>query len=140
MMPNGARSPTTTRYAATGFAPERVAGSARFEQVLLEGLIPAIEKKVHSVADRERQALADLSTMGGGQFLNYALGDLDASAWLSALSSAPNARPPPVIVPNTAAAKAKLKLLGLSCGGQDGLINISQGVHIYDEERGVPQI
>ena len=39
-----------------------------------------------------------------------------------------------------AAAKARLKLLYLSCGNKDGLINISQGVHAYLKERGVPHI
>ena len=43
-------------------------------------------------------------------------------------------------MPDPGAAKAKLKLLYLSCGNKDGLINISQGVHAYLKERGVPHI
>jgi enterochelin esterase-like enzyme len=43
-------------------------------------------------------------------------------------------------VPDPAAAKTRLKLLYLSCGNKDGLINISQGVHAYLKERDVPHI
>ena len=43
-------------------------------------------------------------------------------------------------MPDPAAAKAKLKLLCLSCGNKDGLIRISQGVHAYLKENDVPHI
>ena len=39
-----------------------------------------------------------------------------------------------------AAAKDKLKLLWLSCGNKDGLIGISQGMHAYLKEKGVPHV
>ena len=58
----------------------------------------------------------------------------------SSRPSAPNTRPPAELVANPAAAKAGLKLLYLSCGNKDGLINISQSVHVYLKERGVPHI
>jgi hypothetical protein len=38
---------------------------------------------------------------------------LDTFAWIGAFSSAPNTRPPAELVPDPAAAKAKLKLLYL---------------------------
>ena len=78
--------------------------------------------------------------MGGGQTLNFGLGHLDTFAWIGAFSSAPNTRPPAELVPDPAAAKARLRLLYLSCGNKDGLINISQGVHVYLKERDVPHI
>jgi enterochelin esterase-like enzyme len=78
--------------------------------------------------------------MGGGQTLNFGLGHLDTFAWIGAFSSAPNTRLPAELVPDPAAAKARLKLLYLSCGNKDGLINISQGVHAYLKEKGVPHI
>ena len=126
---------------ATGdqFAPEKVAGFARFEQDLLDNLIPAIEKKYAALTDREHRALAGLS-MGGGQTLNFGLGHLDIFAWIGAFSSAPNTKPSVELVPDPTAAKAKLKLLYLSCGNKDGLISISQGVHVYLKERDVPHI
>ena len=33
-----------------------------------------------------------------------------------------------------------MKLLWLSCGNKDGLIRISQGVHAYLKEKGVPHV
>jgi hypothetical protein len=55
-----------------------VAGFARFEQDLLDNLIPAIEKKYAALTDREHRARAGLS-MGGGQTLNFGLGHLHTS-------------------------------------------------------------
>jgi enterochelin esterase-like enzyme len=138
VMPNGR---ALAHESATGnqFAAEKVAGFAKFEQDLLDHLIPAIEKKYATLTDREHRALAGLS-MGGGQTLNFGLGHLDTFAWIGAFSSAPNTRPPAELMPDPAAAKARLKLLYLSCGNKDGLITISQGVHAYLKARDVPHI
>ena len=38
------------------------------------------------------------------------------------------------------AAKRQLKLLWVACGNKDGLIRISQGVHAYLKEKGVPHV
>ncbi len=84
-------------------------------------------------------AFAGLS-MGGGQSLNFGLAHLDTFAWIGAFSAAPNTKPAKELVPDTAAAKAKLKLLWLSCGKKDGLIRISQGVHAYLRDNSVPHI
>src|ERR687897_344771 len=138
VIPNG-RALADDSETGNQFAPEKVAGFARFDQDLLDNLIPAIEKKYAALADREHRALAGLS-MGGGQSLNFGLGHLDTFAWIGAFSSAPNTRPPAALVPDPAAAKAKLKLLYLSCGNKDGLINISQGVHAYLKQHDVPHI
>ena len=136
VIPNG-RAAADDSATGNQFAPEKVAGFAKFEQDLLGSLIPAIEKKYSTLTDREHRALAGLS-MGGGQTLNFGLGHLDTFAWIGAFSSAPNTKPPAELVPDPAAAKAKLKLLYLSCGNKDGLINISQGVHAYLKQHDVP--
>jgi enterochelin esterase-like enzyme len=78
--------------------------------------------------------------MGGGQTLNFGLGNLDRFAWIGAFSSAPNTRPPAELVPDPAAVKAKVKLLYLSCGNKDGLIRISQDVHGYLKQHDIPHI
>ena len=39
-----------------------------------------------------------------------------------------------------AVAREKLKLLYISCGNKDGLINFSQGVHRYLKEQNVPHL
>jgi enterochelin esterase-like enzyme len=138
VIPNGRALPDDR---ATGdmFAAEKVEGFARFERDLLDHLIPAIEKKYAALTDREHRALAGLS-MGGGQTLNFGLGNLDRFAWIGAFSSAPNTKPPAELVPDPAALKAKLKLLYLSCGNKDRLIRISQDVHAHLKEHGVPHI
>ena len=109
------------------------------ERDLLDCLIPAIQAKYSTYTDREHRALAGLS-MGGGQTLNFGLSHLDEFAWLGAFSSAPNTKPPADLVPDPAAAQAKLKLLYLSCGNQDGLINFSQALHVYLKEHGVAHV
>lgn len=138
VIPNG-RAIADDRATGNMFAPEKVEGFARFERDLLDHLIPAIEKKYATLTDREHRALAGLS-MGGGQTLNFGLGNLDRFAWIGAFSSAPNTRPPAELVPDPAAVKAKVKLLYLSCGNKDGLIRISQDVHAYLEQHDVPHI
>src|SRR5687768_1200415 len=123
VIPNG-RALADDSASGNTFAPEKVAGFARFEQDLLDNLIPAIEKKYSVRTDREHRALAGLS-MGGGQTLNFGFAHLDKFAWLGAFSSAPNTKAPAELVPDPAAAKDRLKLLYLSCGNKDGLIDVS---------------
>ena len=138
VIPNG-RALADDSASGNHFAPEKVEGFARFEQDLLENLIPAVEKTYSVLTDREHRALAGLS-MGGGQTLNFGFAHLDRFAWLGAFSSAPNTKPPAELAGDPAAAKARLKLLYLSCGNKDGLINVSQGVHAYLKQHNVPHI
>ena len=138
VIPNG-RALADDRAIGNMFDPEKVAGFARFEQDLLGHLIPAIEKHYAALTDRESRALAGLS-MGGGQALNFGLGHLDTFAWVGGFSSAPNTRAPAELVPDPPAAKAKLKLLYLSCGNKDNLFGISQDLHAYLQQHGVPHV
>jgi enterochelin esterase-like enzyme len=112
---------------------------ANFENDLLNDVIPAIEARYSVIADREHRALAGLS-MGGGQSLNFGLSHLDTFAWVGGFSSAPNTKAPRELVPDPETATNQLKLLYLSCGNKDGLIRISQGVHVYLKEQNVPHI
>lgn len=138
VLPNG-RAMADDRSIGNPFEPVKAASFAKFEGDLLKYLIPAIEKKYPVIADREHRALAGLS-MGGGQTFNFGLGNLDTFAWLGAFSAAPNTKPPAELVPDPAVARAKLKLLYISCGNKDGLINFSQGVHRYLKEHDVPHL
>jgi enterochelin esterase-like enzyme len=110
-----------------------------FERELLNDLIPTIESRYSVDSDRTRRALAGLS-MGGGQSLNMGLGNLDTFAWVGGFSSAPNTRPPAELVTDPAAAASQLELLWVSCGNEDGLFNISLGVHEYLAARNVPHV
>ena len=111
----------------------------KFEQDLIKDLIPFIEKNYSVKADRESRAIAGLS-MGGGQSLNFGLGNLETFAWVGGFSSAPNTKRPADLIKDPAAAAKKLRLLYVACGDQDGLIRISQGVHDMLDENKVPHI
>jgi len=137
VMPNGRAS--SDPPPKNIFDPSQFESYANFEKDLLKDVIPTIESVYSVAADPEHRALAGLS-MGGGQSLNFGLAHLDTFAWIGGFSSAPNTKPPAQLVPDPAAAKQKLKLLWLSCGNQDGLIGISQGVHAYLKEKDVPHV
>ena len=109
---------------------------AAFERELLGDLIPFVETRYSVAADRMHRALAGLS-MGGGQSLNFGLNNVDTFAWVGGFSSAPNTKPPAELVPDAADAR-RLELLWVSCGNEDGLFNISAGVHEYLAAQNVP--
>ena len=129
VLPNG-RAMKDDRAGGNIMAPDKVAAFATFEGDLLNDLIPYIEKNYPVLTDREHRALAGLS-MGGGQSLNFGLGNLDTFAWIGGFSSAPNTKTPEALLPDPQAAKNKLKLLWISCGAQDGLLNYSKRTHEY---------
>jgi enterochelin esterase-like enzyme len=136
VMPNG-RAQLNDR--AEGNVMASAPAFAKFEPDLLNDLIPFVESKYSVNADREDRALAGLS-MGGGQSLNFGLGNLNTFAWIGGFSSAPNTKPAAELVPDPAATTEQLELLYISCGNQDGLIRISQEVHVYLKENNVPHI
>jgi enterochelin esterase-like enzyme len=138
VMPNG-RAMKDDRATGNIMAPDKVQAFATFEKDLLNDLIPYIEKNFPALKDREHRAIAGLS-MGGGQSLNFGLGNLDKFAWVGGFSSAPNTKRPEELVPNPEAAKKSLKLLWISCGDNDGLITFSKRTHDYLYEKGVPHI
>lgn len=135
VMPNGRAQKDDRANAGMQAAP----AFAVFERDLLDDVIPAIESRFSTSTGPASRALAGLS-MGGGQTLNFGLGHLDTFAWIGAFSSAPNTKAPAELVPDPAAAKAKLKLLMITCGNKDGLFRISKGVHTYLTEKDVPHV
>jgi enterochelin esterase-like enzyme len=135
VMPNG-RAQANDRAEGDVFAA--APAFAKFERDLLDDVIPVIDARYSTHRGREHRALAGLS-MGGGQALNFGLGNLDQFAWVGGFSSAPNTRKPAELLPDPEAAKS-LKLLWLSCGNQDGLFGISQGFHNHLKERDIPHV
>lgn len=138
VMPNG-RAMKDDSAGGNIFEPEKVQAFSTFEQDLLNDLIPFIDKKFPVLKDRENRAIAGLS-MGGGQSLNFGLGNLDKFAWVGGFSSAPNTRAPEELVPDPTKAKELLKTLWISCGLDDGLMNVSQRTHEYLDANKVPHI
>ncbi len=74
-LPNG-RAMKNDRAEGNVFEPEKAASFATFEKDLLNDLIPFIEATYPVIKNRESRALAGLS-MGGGQSLNFGLGNFD---------------------------------------------------------------
>ena len=106
-----------------------------YHEDLVKEIIPFVEAKYSVLADREHRAIAGMS-MGGGQSLNIGLTNLDTFAWIAAVASAPNTRPPAELVPDPAPVK-KLKLLWLSVGNRDPLQRYNRDLHTYLQEKGV---
>jgi len=138
VLPNGRAMPNDSAVGDI-FAPDKVKAFANFEPDLLSDLIPFIESKYKVKSGSENRALAGLS-MGGGQSLNFGMGNVGTFAYVGGFSSAPNTKAPELLLPDPKEATKKLKLLWISCGNEDGLISISQGVHKYLKEKKVDHI
>ena len=136
VMPNG-RAQKNDR--AEGNVMAAAPAFAVFERDLINDLIPAIEAKYSVDNNREKRAIAGLS-MGGGQSLNFGLGNLDKFAWVGGFSSAPNTKSPEQLIPDPAKAKEQLKLLWISCGDKDGLFSFSKRTHEYCAANNIPHI
>lgn len=138
VLPNG-RAMENDKATGDIMAKDKVAAFANFERDLLDDLIPFIEKTYPVIGQRESRALAGLS-MGGGQSLNFGLGNLDTFAWIGGFSSAPNTKLPEQLLPNPTQAKNKIKLLWISCGDEDRLLNITDRTRDYLVQHNIPHI
>ncbi|RYY56983.1 MAG: esterase [Chitinophagaceae bacterium] len=138
VMPNG-RAMKDDRATGNIMAPDKVEAFAVFEKDLLNDLIPFIEKKYQVLPGKDNRAIAGLS-MGGGQSLNFGLGNPDRFAWVGGFSSAPNTKSPELLVPDPAKTRNSLKLLWISCGDNDGLLSFSKRTHDYLLKNDVPHI
>ena len=138
VLPNG-RAIANDRAIGNIYAPDKVQAFANFEKDLLNDLIPFVEKSYKVHTNSENRAIAGLS-MGGGQSLNFGLGNLDKFAWVGGFSSAPNTKNPEELLPDPEDARKRLKLLWLSCGNADNLMRISSRAHDYFEKNKVSHI
>ena len=138
VLPNG-RAMADDRATGNVMAADKVAAFASFERDLLDDLIPFVEKKYLVRTDREHRAIAGLS-MGGGQALNFGLGNLDKFAWIGGFSSAPNTKMPEALLADPSAAKNKIKLLWISCGTEDNLMPISIRTHDYMNQHNIKHV
>jgi enterochelin esterase-like enzyme len=99
---------------------------AKFREVLLQEIIPQVEKAYRVFTDRNDRAIAGLS-MGGTQSLFIGLNAPDRFAWIGAFSSGgldtnfDRAYPALNESLNTG-----LRLLWIACGQQDGLLGLNQ--------------
>jgi enterochelin esterase-like enzyme len=136
VLPNGRAEPNDR---AVGNTFSHSKAFENFEHDLLNDVIPFMESNYPVKKGSENRAIAGLS-MGGGQALNFGLGNLNVFAWVGGFSSAPNTKSPEQLVPEPAKTVRRLKLLWISCGDKDGLISFSQSVHVYLKQNKVPHI
>ena len=150
----------TSSGPAGGRLPENVTGYAK---ILLDEVMPAVDKSYNVSKNREQRAIAGLS-MGGAESLYVGLNNLDKFAWIGAFSSAPMLWGP--IPPNAgrgagagggagapqpmdeaifakafptldAKANSRLKMLWIVCGTSDGLIGVNRQFKGWLKSKGV---
>lgn len=137
----------TSRGPAGGRTPENITG---YEAILLNEVMPVVEKSYHVSRNRDERAIAGLS-MGGAESLYVGLNHLDRFAWIGAFSTAAMLWPPAAAVapapggrgaggasPLTAEIFAKtfpslsakdnsrIRMLWIVCGTADGLIGVNR--------------
>jgi enterochelin esterase-like enzyme/outer membrane protein assembly factor BamB len=134
VMPNGRAGAGVSAKSPFG---QQARAFAAFEGDLLKDIIPYVEKHYLAQPDREHRALAGQS-MGGGQALNIGLAHLDTFAWVGGFSAAPNTKSARALIPDPAAATKKLRLLWISCGDEDSLLDQRKGLHATLDEMKVP--
>jgi len=78
--------------------------------------------------------------MGGGQSLNIGLKHVEAFAWVGGFSSAPNTKSASELIVNPEEISGKIKLLWISCGDQDGLMNVSGDFHSFLKGKAISHI
>ena len=109
-----------------------------FENDLLKDIIPYVESHYPVQADREHRAIAGLS-MGGGQALTIGLRHLDLFAYVGGFSSALFGNTS-ALVSDPAAASKQLRLLWLSCGDEDRLMDANKTFHASLEQKNVSHL
>ena len=109
-----------------------------FENDLLKDIIPYVESHYPVQTDREHRAIAGLS-MGGGQALTIGLRHLDHFAYIGGFSSALFGNTS-ALVSAPAAASKQLRLLWLSCGDEDRLMDANKTFHASLEQKKVSHL
>ena len=140
--PSGARGPTATTN-ITGYT-----------QILIDEVMPQVERAYNVSRDRNERAIAGLS-MGGMETLYTASNHLDRFAWIASFSGAftmwpgvstAAAAPPRVIHPEVfdtifpefdAKANSRIKMLWIVCGTSDGLIDVNRELKKWLTAKGV---
>lgn len=136
VMPNGRALPND-KPEGNVYSAEMTIGFEIFERDLIDDLIPFIQGKYSTYTDQEHRAIAGLS-MGGGQSLNFGLGNLDKFAFVGGFSSAPNTKQPEQLIPDVAATKKANKVLWMVCGSKDFLMFNSSRLKAFCDKNEVP--
>jgi enterochelin esterase family protein len=137
-----------------------------YTKILLDEVMPIVDKAYNVSKNREQRAIAGLS-MGGAESLYVGLNHLDTFAWIGAFSSAPMLWPPaaaaapaptaegrgggrgaaptvmdPAVFAKTfpaldAKANSRIRMLWIVCGTADGLIGVNRQFKEWLRSNGV---
>jgi enterochelin esterase-like enzyme len=98
------------------------AGPDLYEQDLLRDVIPLVDAKYRTIADRRSRAIVGFS-MGGGQAARIGLGNLDTFSRVGVMSAGMggglDAEPLKSLAADVAAANEQIALLWIGCGRDD---------------------
>ena len=128
----------------TGIAPKD-AGTfggdpALYERDLLEDIIPMIDKKYRTIADRRRRAIVGFS-MGGGQAGRFGLQHLETFSQVgimsAGMSGGADTEPLATLAANPAKANKLIDLLWIACGNEDAALKGAKTLHHALEQAGV---
>lgn len=104
----------------------------QFSELVVTDLVPFVDGKFRTLADREHRAIAGLS-MGGGQAMRTGLANLDKFAWVGSFSGALREFNVETsyggALRDAEAANRQLKLLWMGCGAEDRLFAGGREIH-----------
>jgi enterochelin esterase family protein len=111
--------------------------ASQFRATLLDEVLPQVEKNYRVATDRKSRAIAGLS-MGGAESLTVGLNNLDKFAWIGAFSSGGVQTNYAETFPKLdSSANAKLRVLWISCGRDDGLFKSNRRLVEWLDSKGV---
>jgi enterochelin esterase family protein len=124
--------------------PEPVDSNTRlFSQELLTEVMPAVEHDYNVAKGRDNRAIAGLS-MGGLETLSIGLNNTDKFAYVAGMSAAIHLEHfderMAGVATADAAKKAKLKLLWVGCGTEDGLLKPNEDFIAWAKAKGLDPV
>jgi enterochelin esterase family protein len=126
----------------TGVAPNGDArgDAALYQRDLLEDIIPMIDKKYRTIADRRHRAIVGFS-MGGGQAGRFGLRNLETFSRIGIMSagmaSGSDGEPMATLAANPAKANKLIDLLWIACGKEDAALKGATTLHQALEQAGI---
>ena len=139
VMPLGYGAPEILRRGFAAFRDPKLPllNMEKFRDALLTEVIPQVERAYHASRDRNSRAIAGLS-MGGAESLFTGLNALDRFAWIGAFSSGGLGEDYTAEFPGLdSKANARLHLLWIACGTEDGLINTNRKFRAWLDSKNV---
>ena len=114
--------------------------AALYERDLLEDIIPMIDHKYRTLADRKHRAIVGFS-MGGGQAARFGLHHLETFSQIGIMSAGMagglDAEPLATLRADPAKANKQIDLLWIACGKEDSAMKGAQTLHHALEQAGI---